>query len=160
MAYSLNVYRICKTEYANDLKGKGAYIAGGRWNSPGNFVLYTASSISLSILEVLANYSQVTWPEHMSLVTLKVPKDSIKKIELKTLKKEWACLPVNCYSQSIGDNWLNSIESLILSVPSAINHREINYLINPSHPLFSMVKIEEIILWNFDPRLINSTLTR
>ncbi|WP_414649653.1 RES domain-containing protein, partial [Chitinophaga sp.] len=36
------VYRIVKTaERAQDLSGKGAYLAGGRWNSTGTFMLYT-----------------------------------------------------------------------------------------------------------------------
>ncbi len=155
MAYSLEVYRISKTKYAGDLKGLGAYYVGGRWNSPGHYILYTSSSISLSMLEVLVNFSPATFPEDMSLVTINIQSDSTKQLPLKDLKEEWANLPVDDYSQSIGDEWLQSNESLLLSVPSVINPKEINYLINPLHPEFSKVEIKEIVPRNFESRLIN-----
>ncbi len=34
--------------------GEGVFITGGRWNSPRVRVVYTASSIALAVLEVLA----------------------------------------------------------------------------------------------------------
>ncbi|PWD97994.1 RES family NAD+ phosphorylase [Marinilabilia rubra] len=154
MAYSLEVYRICKTEYAGDLKGTGAYKVGGRWNTPGNYMLYTSSSVSLSMLEVLVNFSPSTFPEGMSLVIISIPTDSISELSIENLNDKWASLPIDYFSQSVGDAWLESKESLTLTVPSVINPREINYLVNPLHPDFNKVHIKEILPWNFDSRLM------
>ena len=39
----MKLYRLTKAVYSNDLSGKGAEIAGGRWNSKGIALLYTAN---------------------------------------------------------------------------------------------------------------------
>ena len=36
---------------ADDLTGAGAKSSGGRWNRPGNAMIYCASNISLAVLE-------------------------------------------------------------------------------------------------------------
>ena len=46
------VYRLCKSIYKKDLSGKGAEIAGGRWNSKGYAILYTSESRSLCTAEI------------------------------------------------------------------------------------------------------------
>ena len=153
MAFSLKVFRIAKSRYADDLKGTGAFYTGGRWNNVGNFVLYTSSSISLCMLEVLVHVSPHTWPEDMCLVTIDIPAESIEQVKLEDLEEGWAKLPNSSLAQAIGDEWLLKSESLVLAVPSVINPKEVNYLINPHHPLFKKVVVEEIIPWKFDPRL-------
>jgi RES domain-containing protein len=47
------VYRIARAAYSA-LDGEGARRSGGRWNSPGTPVVYTAGSRALAVLEVLA----------------------------------------------------------------------------------------------------------
>lgn len=155
MESTLKVYRICKYKYSKDLKGTGAFYGGGRWNSIGNFVLYTSSSISLSMLEVLVHVSVGTWPDDMSLVTIDIPSKSIESLDTNSLSSVWRDLPSSEYAQSIGDKWLLENKSLVMKVPSVLNPREFNYLINPNHPLFTEVKIESIIPWSFDPRFKN-----
>ncbi len=155
MASTLKVYRICKTKYSRDIKGTGAFYSGGRWNSIGNFVLYTSSSISLSMLEVLVHVSVKTWPDDMCLVTIVIPSNSIENIEYDSLSGDWKELPSSDYAKGLGDEWIESNKSLVLKVPSVLNPKEYNYLINPNHALFSKIKIESIIPWSFDPRLKN-----
>jgi RES domain-containing protein len=41
------------TYAANDLSGNGARITGGRWNSKGVPVVYSASNIALATLETV-----------------------------------------------------------------------------------------------------------
>jgi RES domain-containing protein len=50
------VFRVCRARYAR-LDGAGAKLAGGRWNSPGQAVVYMAESIALAVLENLARSS-------------------------------------------------------------------------------------------------------
>ena len=50
----MRVYRISRPEYvATALLGNGAALAPGRWNSRGVRLAYTASSVSLAMLEIL-----------------------------------------------------------------------------------------------------------
>jgi RES domain-containing protein len=49
------VWRLAPPEYARELDGEGGKLFGGRWNSPGRNVLYTASYLSLAVLEVYVN---------------------------------------------------------------------------------------------------------
>ncbi|MCW3788342.1 RES family NAD+ phosphorylase [Plebeiibacterium sediminum] len=152
MASTLKVFRICKTKFSTELKGSGAFYCGGRWNSIGNFVLYTSSSVSLSMLEVLVHVSVETWPDDMSLVTIIIPAGSVEELDVNSLLDQWRKLPSSEYAQKIGDKWIEDNNSLVLKVPSVLNPKEYNYLINPNHTLCTKIKIESIIPWSFDPR--------
>lgn len=55
----MKFYRITTCDYVNDLSGEGAYMHGGRWNSKGTRILYTAESMALSMLEALAHITMV-----------------------------------------------------------------------------------------------------
>jgi RES domain-containing protein len=50
----LDVFRVCRGVRAR-LDGSGAKRVGGRWNSPGDAVVYTAESVALAVLENLVN---------------------------------------------------------------------------------------------------------
>ncbi len=154
MEFSHSVFRITKDKYANDLSGLGAFKVGGRWNSKGGFMLYTASTISLAVLENLVHFNLHYLPKDMVIVKVSIPSNSFKLLEVGKLNEKWKSSPFNKYSQTIGDDWLKKQDSLVLVVPSAVNIYEYNYLINPHHPEFKNVKIEEIIPFEFDTRLI------
>jgi len=153
MEFSGRVFRIANSKHADDLSGEGAYLFGGRWNSEGVRMLYTSESSSLSILEVLAYVSNKTFVTK-EIVTIKIPDDSLREVTLDSLDEGWNNIPASEYTKHIGDAWVKSKESLALIVPSAINPRERNILINPLHPLFSEVKILEKEEFSFDRRLV------
>lgn len=46
------VYRLARQTFIHDLSGYGAEKTGGRWNSKGRPVLYTAASRALAMVEV------------------------------------------------------------------------------------------------------------
>ncbi|RYX85780.1 RES domain-containing protein, partial [bacterium] len=48
----MKLFRLTKFKCSRDLSGKGAEIAGGRWNSKGTAMLYTAQSIALATTEI------------------------------------------------------------------------------------------------------------
>ncbi|WPP52028.1 RES family NAD+ phosphorylase [Catalinimonas niigatensis] len=73
-------YRITKSKYARDLSGTGAYLNGGRWNHPGTYILYTASSVALATLETLAHIRKDISPKGFVLVTLYLPDVFTKEI--------------------------------------------------------------------------------
>ena len=52
----MQLYRICPEAFLENYSGEGAsFRSGGRWNQPGQRVLYFASSAAVAMLEV-ANY--------------------------------------------------------------------------------------------------------
>ena len=52
----------------------------------------------------------------------------------------------------IGTRWAEAAESAVLAVPSVIIPEELNYLLNPRHPLFTRIRIGRPRPFYFDPR--------
>jgi RES domain-containing protein len=51
----LIVYRLVHPRHSlTSFSGEGAFLEGGRWNSPDVRVVYASSSVALSVLEALA----------------------------------------------------------------------------------------------------------
>jgi RES domain-containing protein len=148
------VYRIARKKYAHDLSGIGAKIAGGRWNSPGNPVVYTSGSISLAMLEVAVHLPLEKLPKGFFLITIEVPEDiQVAKVDRSKLPLNWALSIQAPVTQQIGDLFLSKGKNLVLQVPSAVVPEEFNYLVNPNHKSFSAVKIISMKDLNFDSRL-------
>ena len=148
------VYRIAKQKYIKDLSGIGAKTVGGRWNPKGIAVLYTSTTASLSILEVLAHLPAAYFPNNMSIATIELPDKLITSIDIKELPKDWNKIPPSTGIQHFAMNWISENVHLGLKVPSIIAPREQNLLINPLHPDFNLVKLITIEPFNFDTRLL------
>ncbi len=147
----MTVFRLSKNIYAHDLSGKGAEIAGGRWNSRGNAMLYTSQSIALSVTEIAVHTPLGITPKDYSLIHIELPDSEI--FEVKKLPSDWQTFPHADSTQKIGDEFLKKNKFLTLKVPSAVVQGDFNYLINPMHPDFSKIKILKIEKFSFDERL-------
>ena len=79
------VFRLSRSRYKYDLSGNGAKIAGGRWNSIGIPVVYTAESRALAALEIAVHTPLNVVPEDYMMVTIFIPKASIHEIQTKDL---------------------------------------------------------------------------
>jgi RES domain-containing protein len=146
------VYRFAHTRYKDDISGTGAKLFGGRWNEPGVAALYSSSSISLSLLEVLVNANTVEELKALALMKLEIPKTVDSSVsKLNTLKKNW----YNDfeYTRWIGSQFLRSGENLLLEYPSAVINEEMNFLINPAHKDFKKLKVISSDNFKFDERL-------
>lgn len=149
------VYRFTHNKYKEDLSGTGAKLYGGRWNEPGIAALYSSSTISLSLLEVLVNAYHLADLQSLALMKLEIPKSIEPSIQkLNTLKKGW--YKDFTYSRYIGTQFLRSGNNLLLECPSAVIHEEMNYLINPAHKDFKKLKLITTDHFNFDERLFKS----
>lgn len=148
------VYRLSKKRYRGDLSGKGAELAGGRWNSVGNAVLYTAENRALCAAEIAVHTPLGIVPQDYFLVTLEIPKRaSIRTIKPVELPEKWRVFPYLPATLLIGDQFLNEGSHLVLKVPSAVIPGEFNYLINPRHPDFRNVKLLQSEPFEFDQRM-------
>jgi RES domain-containing protein len=150
------LYQISKKKHSKDLSGTGAKKVGGRFNSIGKPVVYTASSIALASLEILVHMDKDLIPENLMIVELDLPEGlNIEIIKIADLGKHWNKYPAPKYCQNIGDNWINNSSSVGLQVPSAIikNDKEFNIILNPSHVDFKEVKTSKTEKFTLDPRL-------
>jgi len=134
------VYRISDCNYINDLSGKGAALYGARWNSKDIYMVYTAQSSALALLETVVHIGKIP-ARGFCMATIEIPDHSIEHMPPKQLPADWYTNPPPDYLKTIGDRFILSGKHLALRVPSVVMMEESNYLLNPSHPLFSKVKI-------------------
>lgn len=150
----MKLFRLSKLKYCKDLSGKGAELAGGRWNSKGTPMLYTSQSLALSTTEVAVHVPLGILPKGYYAITYEMPASlNIEEINIKNLPEDWKSIPHSHSTQQIGDLFINSLKSLIFKVPSAVIQGDFNFLINPIHPDVAKVKILDIQEYEFDERL-------
>ncbi|HRE37788.1 MAG TPA: RES family NAD+ phosphorylase [Chitinophagaceae bacterium] len=139
----MELYRIAQEKYAEDLSGNGARLFGGRWNSEGQFALYTSGNRSLALLETLAHTpAKLLQAKTYQLITLFVPDTAaIQTLEAKKLPHGWGDVEISPFTQKTGDQFLMAKKNLVLAVPSVLIPEELNYVLNPLHTDFKKVKI-------------------
>lgn len=145
------VYRLSREIYADDLSGKGAEIAGGRWNSKEISALYTAQSIALCVTEIAVHIPLGILPKDYFLVRIEIP--DLNFFEPKRLPKNWNSFPHPDSTQKIGDKFFKENKFLAMKVPSAAVQGEFNYILNPRHKDFPKIKIRKKEKFTFDNRL-------
>ena len=152
----MTVYRISSCRYIDDLSGKGAALYGGRWNNKDTYVLYTAQSRALALLETVVHMGKVPVIGYC-MATIEIPEDSIQVYAADQLPNDWDSNPGPDYLRTIGDNFIRSNKYLALQIPSVLMMEDHNYLINPAHPLFRKVSITSQRPISFDERLFPSS---
>lgn len=151
----MRCYRIVRKKYAAILSGEGARLYGGRWNTKGTSIIYTAETSSLAMLEMLVQRSVQLVGMEYYLITIEIP-DALVSVPLsmRELPLAWDAYPPNASTKIIGDEFVNRGEDLLLAIPSVINELEHNILINDLHPNFKEVKLVSSKQIVFDKRLI------
>lgn len=152
----MRLYRISEKQFAADLTGEGARIAGGRWNPKGVPMMYTAESVALAALEVLV---RISTRKHYYRTIFTIPDTaSIECVAVTDLPANWQIPCPNRYLIDFGKRWVLERRSLLLKVPSAVvNGDGYNFLINPLHPEFSAVSVLDIAPFIYDSRLVSES---
>jgi len=135
----MTVYRITNCKYINDLSGKGAALYGGRWNSKDVYIVYTAESRALALLEAVVHMGPIVM--NYCIAEIEIPENSIEEVAINRLVANWSNNPSPDIIKEIGDTFIKKGKHLVLRIPSAIMPEEHNYLINPNHEGFKKVKI-------------------
>lgn len=139
----MKAWRVCRLPFA-DLSGEGARIYGGRWNSPGRPVVYTAENPALAVLEVRV---------HLDLEPDLIPDDYVlMEIDLGPAAVE-DVPELPGAATTVGDDWLTAMRSPILQVPSFVVPNSCNLLINPLHPDAAGISVRTTQPFDFDKRL-------
>lgn len=146
----MRLWRLTKLEHAPGLDGEGARLWGGRWNSPGLPMVYTASSLSLAALEVLVHLPPAMRRKGglppLVAVAIDVPDGQISEPGLGVDQDEQ-------FTRAVGDGWLKQSASLGMTVPSRVISLELNVLLNPRHPAMAKVTVALTQPFTFDDRL-------
>lgn len=122
---------------ASDLSGGGAAANPGRWNDDREPVVYCAPTIAIAVLETAAHVDDSGLPLNRYLIEIDVPDVSWarrEQLDAAKLPAAWSAIPAGRASVKIGSEWLSSLRSPILLVPSVIVPEEWASLINPRHP--------------------------
>jgi len=150
----MRVWRIAREKRCLDLSGEGARLYGGRWNSIGVPMVYTASSISLAALEVFVHVDSDILPSDLALVAIDIPDITpYEDIDPALLPHDWATVPPPLKLRDLGDKWFHESPCAVMRVPSAITPEEFNYLLNPTHPNSVTFKATRIRSFQFDGRM-------
>jgi RES domain-containing protein len=150
----MRVYRISKCEFINDLQGTGAARYPGRWHSKGTYILYTAATPSLALLESVVHISNIAVSSYC-MICLSIPDDAIQSIPADGLPENWFVYPPPDVLKRIGDSFAGENKYLALKLPSAIMPEEHNYLVNPNHSDFSRVSVVYTRNIPIDKRFLN-----
>jgi RES domain-containing protein len=151
----IEAWRIVKRRLADvAFDGEGARIFGGRWNSPGVSVVYTAETRALATLEVLAALRSVSALEPFVLIPVTFDENLVERINVAALPARWRESPPTREIQALGDQWAQEGRSAVLKVPSVVIPEEFNYVLDPAHPDFRLIQRGESSDLQLDTRLV------
>jgi RES domain-containing protein len=133
--------------------GTGAFLHGGRWNSPGRPVIYAADSFAGAILEILAHVLRPrTLPGPHHAVRIDIPAELIESLDANDLPG-WDERG-SPEALRFGDAWLDERRRPVLAVP-AVPSRPVGrlLLIDPLHPAAGRIGVSEPFDLPWDERL-------
>lgn len=146
----VRVYRVIEPRQASHPFSGAGSDCGGRWTSPRTQGVYASLSPASAMLEYLAHLEGET-PRELLLASASVPIECVlAQVELPS---EWAERPYRDDVRHVGDAWSRSKRSLALRVPSAVVPDEHNILLNPDHPDFAKLQLEQLTPLKLDSRL-------
>lgn len=153
MQKQITAWRISPAEYRSTaFSGEGAKEYGGRFNSVGTPIIYTAGSLALAMLELLVRVNSRRRLQNRVCLPVQF-RDTHVAEQAAELPDDWDARPYTAASQQMGDAWIQSERSLVLRVPSVVVPQEPNYLINPRHPHFDELEFGDPTPLQLDPRL-------
>ena len=128
----------------------GAFLHGGRWNSPGNHIIYGAETYAGAQLEILVHANIGRLPKNAAWVEIRIP----AKVKVEEIAED--AVPGwdsggHQPSRAFGDAWLKAKRSVAIFVPSLVARGvERNILFNPRHADFAHIEVSEPreVLWH------------
>ena len=146
-------YRIVKARHARTaFSGEGARIAGGRWNLPGDAVVYASASLALAAIETFVHLGEDA--VHLRFVSFRIDiPDDVPVARCRRPPQRWRAEPPEEPSMRYGSNWVRRGRTAVLEVPSVFVPSERNFLLNPAHPDFARLRMSRPTAFVFDPRM-------
>jgi RES domain-containing protein len=146
-------WRIIQRKFAKlAFTGEGARRFGGRWNSPGHAVVYTAQSLALAALEILVHVDSDKLLQDYVAIPVTTAPQLMTQVDASALPNNWRAYPASNATRTIGDVWISESVLPVLQVPSAVIPTEFNFLLNPSHKDFRKLRLGKAQRFRFDRR--------
>src|SRR5919198_3247531 len=83
------VWRLARAPHAA-LDGEGGRRAAARWHTRGRPIVYTASHLSLAVLELLVHVDPDEIPADLLALTIDVPDDvAVETLDTRSLPSDW-----------------------------------------------------------------------
>jgi RES domain-containing protein len=152
MKEGITLWRV--SNYAS-LEGIGGLYVSGRWHTNGHPVVYCSEDPSTALLETLVHIEidAEDRPENFQVLKIESSQEvSIEPVDVEKLGSKWRSDLAR--TRRAGDEWLQSVRSLLLEVPSVLVPERRNYLINPFHPNMKKLRISAHYTHLFDQRLL------
>ena len=146
----VRIYRIIEPRKASEPFSGAGSDGGGRWTSPGTQGVYASLTPATAMLEYLVHLEGAT-PASLLMATANLPRESI--LAQLEMPAEWAERPYRRSVRQIGDEWSKARRSLALRVPSAVCPDECNVIVNPEHPDFPKLELDQLKPVTLDARL-------
>ena len=131
----MNIYPISNCRFIAGLTGVGAATYSTRWSSKGIYILYTAATPSLALLESVVHISKLPVTGSCMMVL------DIQEIAIADLPLNWQQYSPPDILKKWGNEFVKYNKAVALKLPSAIMPEEYNYLSNSSSTNFKKVKI-------------------
>ena len=152
----MRLWRICRERFAGEAySGEGARLYGGRWNSKGERVIYTSTSLALAAIETFVNLEPNLRPDDLVSMEAELPGGiAVERLDVKTLPANWH----KSRDESLrhfGDEWFRAQKTVALQVPSAAVRGEWIVLLNPAHGDFRKIKVQKPQAFEFDLRMFS-----
>ena len=149
----LTAYRILR-EGLRPLDGAGAHRWGGRWTSPGRYVVHAAETYALAVLESLVHFNRGELPPRLVVAQLKIPAKVSREVLPLDQVPGWTAAQPNVACRGFGDPWYDSQRSAVLVVPSVLSPFECNLLINQAHAESGAIVVVQATPAVLDDRLL------
>ena len=130
--------------------GAGAYLKGGRWNSPGKRIIYAAQTYAGALLEALVHLNFDEVPDSYGWINIAIPQETqLEEVSADEIP-DWN---TNNFAaaREYGDHWYEQKRTPVLLVPSVVTAGiEKNILVNQQHPEFENIRAGETreVIWD------------
>jgi RES domain-containing protein len=147
------VWRIARTAHAA-FGGEGVRLYGSRWTPRGTPAVFTSATLSLAALERFVHTDPDLDPDDLVATSVDLgPKLAIEGVSTADLPPDWRTYPPLPGLALIGERWLQQRRTAVLSVPSVMIPQEHNFIINPNHVDFEMIRVGRPEPFSFDARM-------
>ena len=146
---AVRAFRIADSRHSL-FDGAGAYLKGGRWNSPGKRIIYAAQTYAGALLAALVHLNFDEVPDSYGWVEILIPNaDGIEEVALDRIPG-WNGDDLTP-TRAFGDRWYEEKRTPVLLVPSVVTAGvERNVLINQNHPKFASIRASDVreVIWH------------
>lgn len=127
----MRLYRICQAKHRlSAFSGLGAERFGGRWNSKGIPLIYTACNLATAQLEMLVHLNRPSLFSQYHYFAFDLPDEQLIRLDNGLYPQHWHASPPNRECKAIGDQFFRQGLALGLLVRSSVSPTDYNCLLN------------------------------